>query len=320
MSKKILAICLILSVLLCAFVSCDDKDKKKSGAKNKTSISGNEYIPDDVGPYSQGLAYEISSDRTYYKVKGVGSCTDTQISIPPTYEGLAVKEIGFAAFGATYLSSNSVSVVKEITIPNSVEKIGEGAFANNKYLTKIKFGGYVQSIANSAFRNCENITEVHIKSLEKWCMINFESWTSSPFYESKNAKLYLNNKLVEDVSINKATEIKQYAFYGCTTIKNVTLGDSVTAIGDGAFYNCDSLSVITIGKNVSKIGCNAFTSCDVLRNAVFKDPEKWYTLKVLSSSPSDIIEVPSSDLKNSNTAAQYVEETYTFSYWEKSKK
>ena len=41
----------------------------------------------------------------------------------------------------------------------------------------------------------------------------------------------------------------------------VTIGDSVTSIGDSAFTGCNNLTSVTIGKNVKNIGDNAFNDC-----------------------------------------------------------
>ena len=40
--------------------------------------------------YSEGLAYTLSPDGTYYSVSGIGDCKDTDLVIPPEHEGLPV--------------------------------------------------------------------------------------------------------------------------------------------------------------------------------------------------------------------------------------
>ena len=52
-----------------------------------------------------------------------------------------------------------------------------------------------------------------------------------------------------------------YSFYGCSSIKNVTLGKNVKTIGKRAFENCTSLKSITIPDSVTSIGCCAFAWC-----------------------------------------------------------
>lgn len=70
---------------------------------------------------STGLAYTLSEDGTYYVLRGIGACTDTNIVVPETYAGLPVKEIGVYAF----CGQNAVT---SITISKTVGKIGECAF------------------------------------------------------------------------------------------------------------------------------------------------------------------------------------------------
>ncbi|MBQ5825691.1 MAG: leucine-rich repeat protein, partial [Clostridia bacterium] len=45
---------------------------------------------------------------------------------------------------------------------------------------------------------------------------------------------------------NSVTSIGSSAFYNCTSLTSVTIGNSVTSIGDYAFYGCTSLTSITI--------------------------------------------------------------------------
>ncbi|MBR1770061.1 MAG: leucine-rich repeat protein, partial [Bacteroidales bacterium] len=42
---------------------------------------------------------------------------------------------------------------------------------------------------------------------------------------------------------------------------NVTIGNSVTSIGESAFYSCTSLTSVTIGNSVTSIGAFAFLEC-----------------------------------------------------------
>ena len=83
--------------------------------------------------YSEGLAYTENSDGTY-TVSGIGTCNDTDLRIPPTYNDKAVTRIGRSAF-------NNCSSLTSITIPNSVTSIGFSAFAYCRNLTTVYYGG-----------------------------------------------------------------------------------------------------------------------------------------------------------------------------------
>jgi hypothetical protein len=43
----------------------------------------------------------------------------------------------------------------------------------------------------------------------------------------------------------------RWAFYACASLTNVTIGNSVTNIGNDAFYNCLKLINVMIDKNIS---------------------------------------------------------------------
>jgi hypothetical protein len=60
---------------------------------------------------------------------------------------------------------------------------------------------------------------------------------------------------------NEVKSIGAEAFRGCTSLKALTISDSVTEIGWGAFYDCRALSEITLGNALREIGACAFYGC-----------------------------------------------------------
>ena len=70
------------------------------------------------------------------------------------------------------------------------------------------------------------------------------------------------NAVLKEITIpDSVTSIGDYAFYLCTNLTSVTIPDSVTSIGLSAFYWCDSLTSVTIGNSVTSIGEEAFYRC-----------------------------------------------------------
>ena len=63
---------------------------------------------------------------------------------------------------------------------------------------------------------------------------------------------------------NSVTSIEYGAFYGCSGLTSVTIGNSVTSIEYGAFYGCSGLTSLTIGNSVTSIGDVAFRKCSGL--------------------------------------------------------
>ena len=47
-------------------------------------------------------------------------------------------------------------------------------------------------------------------------------------------------------------------FQSCSALQSVTIGDSVTSIGNYAFQSCSALQSVTIGDSVTSIGNSAF--------------------------------------------------------------
>ena len=65
---------------------------------------------------------------------------------------------------------------------------------------------------------------------------------------------------------NSVTTIGEQAFLGCESLVNINIPNSVTTIGDSAFAYCDSLTSINIPNSVTTIGEFAFWGCESLVN------------------------------------------------------
>ena len=79
--------------------------------------------------------------------------------------------------------------------------------------------------------------------------------------------------------------IDYQAFYQCSSLASVTIGDSVTSIVSHAFSGCSSLASVTIPDSVTSIGSNAFNACpelltcsvadDIDSGGSFTVPQSW---------------------------------------------
>lgn len=142
------------------------------------------------------------------------------------------------------------SALTDVIIPDSVLSIGTYAFSGTSNIT---IGRGVVAFGSYAFSNCAG--QLVVKST----IPSFSSSSNSAFYDSK----------FESVTFDENVQsIGSYAFYGCTTIKEVLMSDTITTIGSYAFYNNSALNNLIIGDSVETIGSYAFQDCDSLTEVV----------------------------------------------------
>ena len=141
----------------------------------------------------------------------------------------------------------------------------------DKSVTQIIIPDFVTSIGDSAFRNCSSLTEITLPFVGA-----SKSGTSNTHFGyifGASSSSY-NNSYVPS-SLKKVTitggSIGEYAFYYCSSLTSVVIGDSVTSIGDYAFRNCSKMTSVVIGDGVTSICSYAFYNCSNLTSVVIPD-------------------------------------------------
>ena len=201
------------------------------GIGNYTGSYTCDYTVETVIRYSEGLAYTLSSDGTYYSVSGIGTCTDTRVFIPPTYNDLPVKTIGYFAF---FINSS----MQSITIPSSVTSILD------------------------TFSGCSNLASIWVDKDNA----NYSSDASGVLFNKDQTQIIRAPQRLCGSYIlpDSVTSIRASAFSYCSSLTNITIPKNVTSIGNSAFSGCSGLTSITIPKNVTSIGSYAFSGCSGL--------------------------------------------------------
>ena len=67
------------------------------------------------------------------------------------------------------------------------------------------------------------------------------------------------------------TEIPEKAFLNCTGLQTVSILSGLTKIGTQAFFRCSSLQDVTLPASLKEIGYQAFRDCDALTSITFPD-------------------------------------------------
>lgn len=159
----------------------------------------------------------------------------TELVVPSMYKGKPVTGIC-----GKYDQIN----LKKITIPDSIKTV-------ESYLG-------------------DNLTEIHIGSLESWCKIKGINCLTNGNMPDK--KLYLNETEITNLVIPTGiTTIENGTFARFTSLQSVVISEGVTSIGIEAFAGCIGLQSVTIPECVTSIGGGAFDGCESLVNVSIPD-------------------------------------------------
>lgn len=191
--KKTLAITLVLAILLCAMGACQF-------------------------PMGSDFVFEELPDGTY-SVKGKHALS-ADLIIPDTYNGKPVTAI--ADYGFSELSQKNRKLTS-ITIPASVTRIGDCAFAGCTNLTTVVLGNGLLEIGEYAFSSCSSLTSIALPQ--------------------------------------GLQSIKDLAFKNCSMLESINIPDTVTTLGDSVFTDCSNLISASIGSEVTAVGSDIFNGC-----------------------------------------------------------
>ena len=116
------------------------------------------------------------------------------------------------------------SNITAITLPNSLKTIDDMAFVYSS-LHEITIPGSVQTVGELAFSYCPNLAQVTVET-------------------------------------SGGTKIGDFAFFECTKLTTLTLGEGVQSVGAMAFADT-KLTAITLPDSLETIGVGAFGGCEI---------------------------------------------------------
>ena len=103
-------------------------------------------------------------------------------------------------------------------------------------------------------------------------ILDYPSEITSVKATSNRALTYIQiPNTVTSIEGSATSFFKNSAFYNCTSLKSITIPESVASIGTEAFYGCSSLDYINISGGVKSIGKKSFRGCTELASVTLPD-------------------------------------------------
>lgn len=215
--------------------------------------------------YYQGATLETKEKQSY--IYSLSEAEDTYVRVNDIYymlykDNTAEVTDGILNYTGDIIIPATISY-KDVTY--TVTAIANNAFADDNGVTSISIPATITKVGVGAFTDCEGLTAVHITDIASWCNITFENRFDNPLYYAHH--LYLNDVELKEMAIPaEVSSVANFAFYGCTSLTSVSMGDDVTSIGLAAFHDCTNLSSVSMTNSVTSIRGSAFSGCSSLTN------------------------------------------------------
>ena len=160
-----------------------------------------------------------------------------------------------------FLIRSDASAVS-VNVREGTRIIADSAFRYNNKVRSIILPDGVETIGSYAFANCtalktivipDSVTDYQMDALLE---SPIESLTSPAFVLSYIN--FIDTSSVKAVSITSGTQVDLSMFLYCDDLISVTLGESITEIGDNTFSFCEELKTVVVLNPEAKISESAF--------------------------------------------------------------
>lgn len=210
--------------------------------------------------------YRLNGDGTAVLTRYGRALGVTELEIPCTLEGSAVTAIGDRAFA-------DCDWLTKIVVPEGVTSIGEEAFSGCAALQILRLPSTLSQLAPTAFDGCDSLS--------------VEQTSDHFYYRVTDGKAtvtgYVREKGVSEIRIPvtlggaAVTAIGARAFAGCGWLTAVEIPEGVTSVGEEAFSGCKALKTVQKPASLTSVAETAFDGCDSLKKTAAEpqtEPER----------------------------------------------
>ena len=232
-------------------------------------------IPDAVITI-QGVAFSGCTQlKTIHIGKELESIEMSPSTIPSLEEiNVTSSNPNFSSIDAILFDKTATTLIQypaakaeaNFEIPATVTTIAPNAIRDAPNLQTVFIPQNTESISPDSFINCKNLTTINVAPHNTV----YSSLDGVLFNKGRSNLLVFPTARSGYYTIpNTVSSIADKAFYNCTNLLGITLGDRVTDIGSGAFSGSSNLKYLNLGKSLSTIQSFAFGSCDSLESIIF---------------------------------------------------
>ncbi len=166
------------------------------------------------------------------------------------------------------------TVLRSVTIPETVGNIGKEAFKGATHLQTVTFSGTptLANIAASAFEGCtslasftfpSSVTQIGASAFKDCTsLVNADIYTTTTSIDATAFSGCNPDNVTYTIRPNgDNTTVPAGLLSGCEGVGKVQLADGITAIADEAFMGCTNLTSLQLPTGLETIGARAFKGC-----------------------------------------------------------
>jgi len=213
----------------------------------------NVVIPDSVEEIGDGAFMNCTEMISLTLGSGLKKVGSSAFANCISLESVVFQE-GLTNLGArAFFAAAGAMRLKSVSLPVSLEFIGDEAFVNSSYITGVTVPTHLKEMGTLFPSSYQKIESVVIPDGESMIM---------------DAMFQGCSKLASVIIPVSVTAIGESAFANCEALVELGLPDEVTTLGARAFYQCLNLKTVSLPRKLTAINDETFGGCAQLDSLV----------------------------------------------------